>query len=226
MQEEFKYHKSGYLVSNLGRIKGKRVEFVKLTNIYGYYMCSFGLVHRIVYETFKGNILDGYEIHHKDHNKLNNCINNLEMVTKSQNQKYNHIHKDTKNKIKGENNPNSLLTEKEVIEIYELIKKGETNIEIANKYNLTHNYIYYLRTGKRWNHLYKKYFNIDDSYPSLGNCILPLELMIQLLDDIVKFKKSNIEISDKYGLDKTMISRIRNKKRWSDIWKHYYKYHF
>lgn len=43
------------------------------------------LVHRLIYETFKGKIPDGYTIDHIDSNSLNNNINNLQCVTKQQN---------------------------------------------------------------------------------------------------------------------------------------------
>lgn len=42
-------------------------------------------IHRLVYETFIGEIPDNYEINHKDHNKQNNKLSNLELVTRSEN---------------------------------------------------------------------------------------------------------------------------------------------
>lgn len=41
------------------------------------------LLHREVFERHNGRIPDGYVVHHKDHNKLNNNIENLELVEKS-----------------------------------------------------------------------------------------------------------------------------------------------
>jgi hypothetical protein len=43
-------------------------------------------VHRIVYEAFNGPIPQGLEINHKDGNRLNNRLSNLEAITKSENQ--------------------------------------------------------------------------------------------------------------------------------------------
>jgi hypothetical protein len=42
-------------------------------------------LHRWMWETFVGEIPKGQEIHHKDHNKLNNSLINLECVTRSEN---------------------------------------------------------------------------------------------------------------------------------------------
>lgn len=80
----------GYSVSNLGRIKnniGKILEghitkrgyiSVKIQN-------KAFFVHRIVATVFLGNIGEDYVVNHKDGNKSNNILENLEIVTQSQN---------------------------------------------------------------------------------------------------------------------------------------------
>ncbi|GLC83028.1 HNH endonuclease signature motif containing protein [Lacrimispora brassicae] len=45
-------------------------------------------VHRLVYMAHKGEIPKGLEINHKDKCKTNNCIENLEVVTRAQNNNY------------------------------------------------------------------------------------------------------------------------------------------
>ena len=89
----------GYLVSNYGHFKGKykkdqfkktkvdkdgyeAIEFWKQGKAY------FFRAHRIVYETFKGKIPEGYQINHKDENKRNNRIENLEPMTCKENINY------------------------------------------------------------------------------------------------------------------------------------------
>lgn len=42
-------------------------------------------VHRLVYETFVGSIPKGYEVNHKDEDKSNNRLDNLELLTHWQN---------------------------------------------------------------------------------------------------------------------------------------------
>jgi hypothetical protein len=41
--------------------------------------------HRLIYQTFIGKIPNGLEVDHIDHNRHNNSINNLRLVTHSQN---------------------------------------------------------------------------------------------------------------------------------------------
>lgn len=55
----------------------------------GYYLNSTlkMRMHRFVWLCEKGDIPKGYDIHHKDHDKSNNDISNLELVTKKQHSK-------------------------------------------------------------------------------------------------------------------------------------------
>ena len=52
----------------------------------GYWLCSTikKRLHIYIYEKYYGPIPKGYEVHHKDHNKDNNEIDNLLLVTKKE----------------------------------------------------------------------------------------------------------------------------------------------
>lgn len=53
----------------------------------GYFMKTKAprtLMHRDLWEYHNGEIPDGHVIHHKDENKYNNTIDNLDMMTKSE----------------------------------------------------------------------------------------------------------------------------------------------
>lgn len=46
------------------------------------------LYYRLVYMAHKGAIPEGMQINHKDENKTNNCIDNLELMTNKENCSY------------------------------------------------------------------------------------------------------------------------------------------
>lgn len=96
MKEEWKPVKGAesYLISNKGRLKhctsryGVRV--LKNTNKKGDYLSVIlrgnngrisTRIHRLVAEHFIGEIPKGYQVHHKDGNKQNNCVDNLEILS-------------------------------------------------------------------------------------------------------------------------------------------------
>lgn len=80
---EVYYLTKGGLVYKL--INGKLVH-TECSRNSGGYLClgCGGFVHRAVYELFKGSIPPGYHVHHKDHNKDNNSIDNLELIEAKQ----------------------------------------------------------------------------------------------------------------------------------------------
>ena len=63
--------KNGYLKVKLTDDTGKRIHF---------------WLSRLVYTAFYGNIPKGFEVDHIDGDRLNNCLDNLSMVTHKQNQ--------------------------------------------------------------------------------------------------------------------------------------------
>lgn len=109
-------------------------------------------VHRLVYETFKGDIPEGYEINHIDGNKSNNHIDNLELVTHQENSIHARNVLDRWSNRQGENSSNNKLTNEDVYKIRELAK-SHTRREIAAMYGLSHVAINHIVNRKTWNHI-------------------------------------------------------------------------
>lgn len=97
MNEEWKWiegYEGLYQISNLGRLKSfhrnKTVgEILSIKNSKGWYLTiplrGNGVrrtvrIHQLVAETFIGEIPKGYHVHHKDGNKQNNKVTNLEII--------------------------------------------------------------------------------------------------------------------------------------------------
>lgn len=70
------------------------LRFVK-DNKTDYYLNRKYLIrlHRYVWEKINGKIPEGYQIHHKDHNRLNNNISNLELISRSEHMSHHSKHK-------------------------------------------------------------------------------------------------------------------------------------
>ena len=151
-------------VSNMGKIRN-----IKTGTIYkmflsqtGYWSICISLgsrknkkcfkVHKALAESFIPNPNNYPIINHKDGNKLNNYIDNLEWCTYSQNSK--HAIENNLLKInKGEEHYISKLTKKDV----EYIRKNYIPFDkefgcrpLARKFNVAHGTIEYIIHGKSW----------------------------------------------------------------------------
>jgi hypothetical protein len=146
-----------YLCSNYGNVKSKRYNkpLKGELNNSGYKRVQIGnsnnkhFIHKLVALVFlKSNPLKLF-VNHKDGNKLNNNSNNLEWVTRSENE----IHAYSiglKTPKKGENHHNSKLYQSEVIEIKDLISKGYNCTYISNIYNVNRKTISDIKNNKTW----------------------------------------------------------------------------
>jgi len=180
---------SDYMVSSYGRIKSLKFgkeRILKLgKNKYGYLQFILyknnkkytKTIHRLVLETFNPiENMDKLEGNHKDGNKENNRLDNLEWCTYYENRKHaienglinnkdinnpnygNHYSEETKRKqsekMRGENNPNSILTEEKVIEIWKYLKEGIlTHKEIGEKFGFARPTISNIKNGRSWKHI-------------------------------------------------------------------------
>ena len=139
---DIKNYEGIYEVSNLGRIKSisrngtiKENRILKPNKVMGYSQVGlqkYGTrkhkkIHRLVAEAFIPNPENKKEVNHKDGNKANNCVDNLEWVTTSENQL--HSYYELKNNIKS---VIQLSLNNEIIKEWESIAKVEQELKISN----------------------------------------------------------------------------------------------
>lgn len=127
--------KLGYV--NIGLHKDKKQKTFRL--------------HRLVMLTFVGE--SKLPVNHKDGDKLNNSLENLEYCTQSENIKH-AFRTGLSDNRKGEDHARSKLTEKQVLEIKELLKIGKyRQRDIADMFGVAQATICLINTGKNWGHL-------------------------------------------------------------------------
>lgn len=151
MEEEWKPIPSfpGYEASNLGRIRGSR-GIIKDSDGNGYRKTalrkngkSHGVkVHRMVMEAFVGLCPEGMEVCHNDHNRANNCLNNLRYDTKRNN------HEDSirDGRMQVKLNPDA------VRDIRKNAKWGGATA-LASKHGVSVYTIYAVLQGRIWGHV-------------------------------------------------------------------------
>lgn len=156
-----------YQVSNIGRVKSidrKRWNGFKFIQIKGqilkpmeneYLRVSLSgkyfAIHRLMCLAFLEKPLGKDFVNHKNGDKYDNRIENLEWCTKSENSIHS-FKNGFQNPIVGSKHTNSKLNENQAKEI----KYGHTDLtqtEIANLYGIDRSKVYQIRKGISWKHI-------------------------------------------------------------------------
>lgn len=152
-----------YEVSNKGRIRNKNTGVLLsghtnhdgyLTTKMTYYKYKYHsrFIHRIVAKTWILNPNNYLEINHKDGNKLNNSMNNLEWCNRLHNVQ--HANKTGLSVyLTGTSHGSSKFTIDQINEFFNLRKLGYNYSKIARIFNVTHSTIRNIILRKGWKHL-------------------------------------------------------------------------
>lgn len=220
MKEEWKYiyilgEKTEYLISSKGRIFSKYSNKILKQSVSncGYLRVDIYKnkkhkkmsVHRLVAIAFIENPDNLPEVNHKDGNKTNNCVENLEWVTPSENDYHAYL-TGIKRAKHGDESHLSKYKRKDVEEACELMESGEYTLpEISIITSISINMLYLIRDRKSWT-------NVSMLY-DVQNCKAvkneynetQIELVYALLEED---KLSIYDISDKTNVKTSTIYNI------------------
>ena len=102
-------------------------------------------IHRLVAEAFIG-LPPKMTVNHKDGNKTNNLLANIEVVTQAENNRH---MREVLGKYGGKRN----LTEDQVINAIELLKSGMRVGDVSNILNIPRICVTHIRMNKKWKHV-------------------------------------------------------------------------
>jgi len=225
-----------YEVSNHGRVRRIRHKAFYL-NEWGYPTVQLwkgnsryksSLIHRLVAEAFIPNPQNLPEVNHKDGNKLNFAVENLEWTTRTENRR--HAARIGLHIVgKGEKSPSHKLTKSQVEEIHFLAGKM-TQRKIAKLYGVTQHCISCIVRGKTWTDmpwdrsLKDRYVGNSGRFQlgwrekkgeKVSNAKLTEDQVreIRRLGDTEPYQR----IAARFGISKVTVGMILRRKTWTHI---------
>jgi Mor family transcriptional regulator len=163
------------------------------------------LFHRLIVETFIGEIPEGMEVDHRDGNKHNNELGNLEIVTPEENI-------DRASKM---GNHHKRFSNREVANMIRKVLDGAPVYAVAETYGISKMYLFeVMRKEKRlgaW-----KLVGIDT--PTIPQNKMPAEECAQMIRDVLN-GMPKVEAQKKYGVSRSQLFKILRKDFREDAWK-------
>lgn len=153
------------------------------------------LVHRLVAKAFIPNPENLPEVNHIDGRHDNNCVENLEWVTSSQNK----LHLWRVLRIRDDESP---LTEEQIIRIREDTRPQSV---IAAEYGVVQQTISEIQTGNS----YRRFAG-----PRRKSIRILTEEQVR---DIRSSQRTGKALADEYGVSQSLISSVRTRKTYKDV---------
>lgn len=173
-------------------------------------------VHRLVALAFLDNPENKPWVNHKDGNKFNNHVDNLEWSTRQEN--IDHAW-ETGLSVPpiGEENGRSILSEKEVIEIYNALLEGSDGPSLAALYGVEKSTINNIKRRKLWLHVTKDLpiIHLKSKKESLDRSVV--HRVCEMLVAGVK----PTPISKELGISVDCVYDIKRRRAFSDVTSQY-----
>ena len=155
MSKFFELKNNRGFITEDGLYKNRFGKILKGTVRHGYHFVYTGnkqeRTHRLVAEAFLGEVRDGFEVNHKDGNKANNELSNLEWCTRAENTKHGHRTKLINNF--GERNGRAKLTESDIFKIRVLANIGHKHRSLSEQFKVSKSNIDKIVKMKIWKNI-------------------------------------------------------------------------
>ena len=229
------YRRSDGILRECAVIKMNKKKCVQ-ENIHGYCCIHMSvdnksyikLLHRVVAIAFieipRKYISSGYdintlEVNHKDGDKWNNNVSNLEWATPSENMLHSfntHLHPI----VYGDNHWNSKLTSNDVVKICECLEENSMSLrEISEMIGCSKSDIQNIRNRYSWINISKNYdidkYDVKESHSGLRR--MNDDIVYKICEDLESGLYTMREISKKYDIPYGRVNDIKQRNTWSRI---------
>jgi len=214
-------------VSNSGVVRNKITKRVYNQNLVkGYYrVCTTmrnktrigKMVHRMVAELFVPGMRTGFQVNHKDGDKLNNNADNLEWCTSQANRAH-AFDTGLQAGVSGEANGRSKTTELDVRRVCELLQDGYRHKDAADEVGISRDVARDIKKGISWRSVSEEYdFSV---LWELGFSSATAKWICHKLEDgMTPIEIQKICTSARVSIEK--IKKIRDKEAYVNISKHF-----
>ena len=221
---------TGYTISKIGILydpKGNIVHSRILQNGYAYVSVNYmgksrkqhklTTIHRLVAIAFIPNPENKPQVNHKNSNRQDNWVGNLEWVTRGENMQHakNHGFLDRAACFRvGEDRPNANYSNDQIHRVCQMLESGNyTTRDITKETGVEYKTIYSILHRNKWKFISSQY-NIDfskDYAPHYSD-----DLIHQICIQLIQFR-SNAEIANMFNIPRYTVASVRNGKLRSDI---------
>lgn len=218
---------TSYLASDDGFVysikkDGSLLKLRQKTDKDGYKKCTIYVnkkpyergVHRLVASAFIENPDNKPEVNHKDGNKANNHVSNLEWATCMEN-----IHHAWANNLSTakycENHPNSIYTREQIESVCELISENNfTMKEIAEKTGVSYTVVKQVKNKIIWKNVSDHF---DFSNFSKSKKTMLTDFQVANVCSYIEAGYELDEVSTTLGINRDTVQRIHDRKIWRRI---------
>jgi hypothetical protein len=119
----------------------------------------------------------------------------------------------------GEDHPRSFLTNEQILDITELVRRGFSCEEVAEKYGLGPSYVSSIARGKRWRHVDREPWDSSRQgyHGSRHHGAKLREEDVLVILDLAKQGTLYVDIGNRFGVASSTVKRIVGGEMWKHV---------